>query len=138
MRPIKFRGKRIDTGEWVYGNYIEKIDPTKKESTFWAALIHDRALTAVEVCRSTVDQFTGRMDNKKMEIYENDLCIINTISDTIRLVIFDKGSFCFSFKAKSGYYVIYPIRGFNDDEIEIVGNVDDNPELLKGGEECQQ
>ena len=35
MREIKFRGKRVDNGEWVYGNYVKHLPYTP------APMVHD-------------------------------------------------------------------------------------------------
>lgn len=70
MREILFRGKRVDNGEWVYGNYIEKIDPCKEDPVFWASLIHDKALSCTQVIPETVGQFTGLLDKNGDRIFE--------------------------------------------------------------------
>lgn len=71
MREIKFRGRRVDNGEWVEGSLITKITPKEVEPVFWTTLIHDGALTAVEVDPATVGQFTGLLDKNGREIYED-------------------------------------------------------------------
>lgn len=64
MREIKFRGKRLDNGKWVYGyladeNYINDIN------TF--------DLSSIEVDSDTVGQYTGLNDANGKEIYEGDI-----------------------------------------------------------------
>lgn len=127
MREIKFRGKRIDNGEWIYGSLINKIKPTYETSTFWCSLIHDGALTATEVIPETVGQFTGLVDKNGVEIYEGDIVNQTQFGNEIEFVSFEDGCFV----VKSDYTLNSIISDFKKEKIEVIGNIHDNPELLK-------
>lgn len=84
MREIKFRGKRIDNGQWVYGHCFKT--PLTDENSgmpsdagwfflsgtdLWCIRSKDGAAFVVD--RDTVGEFTGIKDCDDIEIYEGDL-----------------------------------------------------------------
>lgn len=69
MRTIKFKGKRIDNGEWIYGSYVPHYNffGTIKDEMV------DENGNLFEVAPSTVGQYTGLKDKNGKEIYEGDI-----------------------------------------------------------------
>jgi len=67
-RLLKFRGKSIDTGKWVYGGYHKPFDDVVQIIEH----IKSNASQMTLVDESTVGQFTGLRDKHGVEIYEGD------------------------------------------------------------------
>ena len=89
-REIKFRGKRVDNNQWIYGGYHKHeekmLGPCSKEE--FDANIKDcivldgmsdwglsKPINVFEVDPDTVSQFTGLYDCDKKEIYEGDVVV---------------------------------------------------------------
>ena len=133
MRTIKFRGKSILTDEWFYGDLVHSAD--KKRT---AILVNDKdSYDECEVDPETVGQFTGLMDKNGNEIYEGD--IIGCHNPRIKHLIF--------YNEKQGRFMaalngdiendFVGVCGLDDSRWtgskKVIGNIYDNPELLKGG-----
>lgn len=69
-RRIKFRGKRLDNGEWVYG-YL--INSSKMRIAWISSHNEDGDLTHVEVIPSTIGQMIDRFDLSNNDAYEGDI-----------------------------------------------------------------
>lgn len=79
---------------------------------------------------SVVMQYTGLKDKNGKEIYEGD--VLATPGEANAVVIFVKGSFCG--KEINGWdpmNAVFPLAGIITLDIEIVGNIYENPELVK-------
>jgi uncharacterized phage protein (TIGR01671 family) len=124
MREIKFRGKRLNNGEWVYGNYIHFAGDGFEEhhiTSFKAWEDNDK------VDPATVGQFTGLHDKNGNEIYEGD--ILSWEGYPPAIVSFIEGTFSVfdSTSDDTGQLLIEVLIG-----AEVTGNIHDNPELLEG------
>ncbi|MCP4141287.1 MAG: hypothetical protein GY755_13555 [Chloroflexi bacterium] len=128
-RQIKFRGKRVDTGEWVIGCLVG-YHQAYYDGNSNRVCIHSGILTTTEVLSDTVGQFTGLLDKNSREIYEHDI-VTWTDSDgnhRIDVVKWVNGGLCLC-------NVQYTVGNYGG--LEGIGNIHDNPELLKGGKECK-
>lgn len=141
-REIKFRGKRLDNGGWVYGSLV---------------IINSRHYIFNDELRKEVDpytvgQYTGLKDKNGVEIYEGD--IVRWIrknmyvpgahfhkQDIVQIceVYYNEKQFRFmkSGKFSTGGGFAASID-FNDDRaeeciVEVIGNIHDNPQLLIDG-----
>ncbi len=126
MREIKFRGKRIDNGEWVYGYYIFEQLTEEHNILVNVDNPYDN-LNWHEVYKDTVGQFTGLQDKNQNEIYCGDM--VEAWSQGIKAVGEVK-------QRIDGYWLMYP--AWQDGKswtlapdkqgkttVEIVGNIHD-------------
>ena len=126
MREILFRGKRIDNGEWVEGSLWVQID-----KSYILTLASSRGL---EVDPNTVGQYTGLTDKNGKKIFEGDVVRITERGMTSdgAVVIFENGypgGWLISDKTlKRACSLAMRL------DVEIIGTIHDNQELLKGGE----
>ena len=133
MRTIKFRGKSIDTNEWLYGDLVHSSDMKR-----FGILVNDKSsYDECEVNPCTVGQFTGFCDNKGNQIYEGDILRLGNSPNDVCEVKWNEGitAFCirFYFECNLG---VRPLGEWVicERSVAIIGNIHDNPEQLKGGE----
>lgn len=130
-REILFRGKTKD-GEWVHGSYIN-IDTEGDEegcSYIYAKSKISMFITPNEVIPETVGQFTGLTDKNGKKIFEGDVVSVDREDDFAQIVYdSENAKFILDFED-----VVIDFDSFYNYEIEVIGNVYDNPELLKEGE----
>ena len=123
-RTIKFRGKNIHTGEWLYGDYHRegKTHYITKPGDF----LREYAPIEFIVDAKTIGQFTGLLDVKQKEIYEGD--ILGYPEDDWFLnetVFFAEGCFM----VKDGYTTT-PMCAIDAQYRTVIGNIHDNPSLI--------
>lgn len=132
-----FKAKRIDNGEWVFGHYVKGLDMYAKEVHLifeLATIFYSSGETDgwYEVDSSTICQCTGSNDKNGNLIWENDIAriIFNGIEHIYR-VIWDESELDFKVTNGKEFYKSNFEYLSCCDEVEIIGNIFDNPELLE-------
>ena len=133
MHEIKFRGKRVDNGEWVYGYYfysqVDDVHYIKGGNRVYGFTDHEYIVDP-----ATVGQFSTLRDKNGREIYEGDILRI-------------KGEPPWTFDYPREVKFIDGVFGVRNQTLdkhdplgarvaalvyEVIGNIHDNPELLNG------
>lgn len=96
MRDYRFRGKRIDNGEWVYGSLIRKYEKPHKAYIPFGYWIYVNEDVCHKVDPETVGQYTGLPDENGTDIYEKDRF---QHENDIGTVVFRNGMFCVEWDA---------------------------------------
>jgi len=159
MREVRFRGKRLSDGKWVYGSYQADVLCLGKHTIIYGDL--EGFYCEDEVDPETVGQYTGLKDKNGREIYEGDIVRYKPgWNELIGVVCFghysqDGSGGEYSPRSCVGFYVerkviipdewdngeVYPREeeeqmSIAEQEYEIIGNIYENPELLKGDEDA--
>ena len=143
MREILFRAKRIDNGEWVEGYYIyhikrticpigDSVKPDDEQHVIMQDGFSDwnmpRNTVVFDIDPETVCQYTGLKDKNGKRIWEND--IVSGYFNHKKITGFIKyGSNAVYYIEIEGSYGIHLDN--SEDWLEVIGNIFDNPELLK-------
>ncbi len=141
MREIKFRGRRLDNGEWAYGCLV-KIHTSNgygfgiKDTTYH---VNDGYINLIpeEIDTATIGQYTGLHDRNGKEIYEGDILVlwrsvgkdgqlrgayyralpVEYSNEWCQFVVVDKAN-----KEQFGIWQQFQV-------FEVIGNIYQNPEL---------
>lgn len=124
MREILFRGKRLDTGEWVEGDLWQV-------PYGGVLIVPPGCISGLEVDPATVGQFTGLHANGK-RVFEGDVVkyydIIVKENLTSRI---EWDEDCFVAHEVGGFSAPMLSHISLEDWVEVIGNIHDNPELLE-------
>lgn len=146
MRGILFRGKTQncsyqENGKWIYGYYVYNgkhliVNTTKGSLGF-----------GLEVDEKTIGQFIGLTDKNGKKIFEGDIV---KYGNSIFIIVFDRTGWD-NGVGLTGFATYNKIYGYEKDtktseeficanrcidlrELEVIGNIHDNKELLDIGE----
>lgn len=145
MREILFRGKSKYNNEWIYGSLVRLgkesfSDPDRYGITDKGIPIGNMNVCynfqVDEVVPETVGQYTGLTDKNGKKIFEGDIVTAEGTAigspffdDMVGKIVYEECAFFI--EPKNPEESIYL---FADEcaDIEVIGNIHDNPELLKG------
>jgi uncharacterized phage protein (TIGR01671 family) len=125
-REILFRGQRLDNDEWAYGDLLHLPNGD-------VVILSDKGYTKVKP--ETVGQFTGLTDENGKKIFKGDIIKtrefgkdsgygVNFNDFDVFEVIYSSASF----KLNNARRMFYLSKG---QRIEVIGNIYDNPKLLR-------
>ena len=132
MREILFKAKRVEDDEWVEGYYQKRHDFLENEEHLIFHVDSHTVWEYAEIIPETLCQFTGKTDKNGKRIWESDVVwLVYDGKEHIYQIVWDNSEL--DFKATNGE----ENYGSNFeyllccDEIEVIGNIFDNPELLQ-------
>lgn len=129
MRDFKFRGKDCYTDEWHYGDLLTWCGAGQPQIKDWSTEdFHD-----FDVEMDSVGQFTGLRDKNGKQIFEGDVIRCRKgekrnnpnepfVDDYVTYVI----------EYENGVFSGVSMWALSLSSVEVIGNIHDNPELMKG------
>jgi len=135
MREIHFRGKLIDSNEWIYGSYLH-LDYHNSIDYVENHQIILKNGHPFEVIPETVGQYTGLNDCKGKKIYGGDILKFKSMSyldslsdgklkEKIGVIEFDEENLCWKILGFT------PTKKIDNFKFEKIGNIHEEPEFLK-------
>ena len=128
MREILFRGK-TEKGEWVYGDLLH---PDNCGNGYSIEDFTKEKNNCFDVIPSTIGQYTGLTDKNGKRIFEGDIVVVDLVHFPTQkgVVTYTKDFFGLDIKDVTPvqHCIDYAIR---NGQVEIIGNIHDNPELLE-------
>lgn len=142
-REILFRGKRVDNDEWIYGYYFYDNQNKKRyitvgNNTYKISLCGEGSnyyqISAFEVISETVGRYTGLTDKNGTKIFEGDILSTGNSDEYFGVVewIEENSGLAVSFNCLAETFEELIL--FDKVELEIIGNIHDNPELMEVSE----
>ncbi len=152
MPEILFRGKRVDNGEWIYGYPLIDTADCQLKAEGKCVCPHDGSYAEIyhwlegfheyegdEVIPETIGQYTGLTDKNGVKIFMGDILKTRVyVHCKAAVVMYSEG--CFWVHNPNGgnmpLFKYVDMESGKADDVKVIGNIHDNPELLEGGGEA--
>ena len=142
MREIKFRGKRLDNGEWLYGSLLVSYFKDDKKERYFITQFSGNYTFEHEVNPVTVGQYTGLKDKNGRDIWEGDIFkedgsgIVRSVFRVPGGLAFEDNPVSFGYDHRAPVYPYSSIAEMQSTSwllqcCEVIGNIHDNRHLLK-------
>lgn len=123
-REILFRGKDI-YGKWFYGDLINLTNELKQICN------HTQFEHAHSVDIKTIGQYTGLNDKNGKKIFEGDIVSTENSDDYLGVVEWEKDNAGLAVSFDGLFEKFKEINFVDKVKLEVIGNIHDNPELIK-------
>lgn len=132
-REILFRAKKVDGSEWIEG-YYRYIPCINRHSILPTNPKNEQE--EYQIILETVGQYTGLTDKNGKKIFEGD--ILRHADGNILKTVWNDRKYGFAAQCVKGSILLqgckWGLCEYGSDQVEVIGNIFDNPELLKGEE----
>ena len=133
IREVIFRGKRTDNGEWVEGDLLHYESGEMAICKGFSKYGYEATeiIGRQKVIPETVGQYTGLTDKNGMKIFEGDILTIEN-EGVYAAIKYNESNAAFYVEDED--HEDYLGEAWETDVV-IIGNIHDDPEILKGGGE---
>lgn len=139
MRDILFKAKAINrdkgyhrtsykNGDWVYGLITRLFD--ERFENLPAEMTDLNGVARIEIDHKTICQYTGLTDKNGNKIWENDIVEYRDCTDEKYVVAYESSKAMFEHQQYG--CSIMNFDELSGMEVEVIGNIFDNAELLEG------
>ena len=135
-REILFRGKRIDTGEWAEGFYCGGNERKTLRPCIFVYIPDRQSYDCQDIIPETLGQYTGLYDKNGVRIFENDIVRYTDLAFNPNIGRFENMIFtsAVTYNLDNGCFSPFEPDTFESyiraENVEVIGNRFDNPDLL--------
>ena len=139
-RRILYRGRTLVTGDWEYGAYVRfrAVSGTVHDAIIQEYGKEHLMSEMYSIEPETLGEYTGFKDRNNKMIFEDDIARCGNLIGVVKFgTHHDNIGFYFDFGPKNAAYndgIIFWATHENENWIEVIGNIHDNPELIRASD----